>query len=156
MPNHRFLIQNPKNIPAAVAYTPLITDSRKKNRNPSPKLQFLIRSAFSRIIPSGSTNNPKLNTNALQKHRMTICPGGPVRALGCRLICCITVSVTCAPANEIPSAIMAQNSKARMLNNGRLASTSANTLNAINHSQYENALMYRRFSAHLLKVESRI
>ena len=138
--NHRLLIQNPKSVPAAVAYTQLITGNRKKKMNPSLKLQFLIRNAFSRIIPTGSTSSPKLNISAFQKHRGTICPGEPERASGCRFICCTAVSVTCAPAKEMPSANTAQNSKARMLNSGTLASISANTPNAVNHSQYENAL----------------
>ncbi|MYB95784.1 hypothetical protein F4054_07255 [Candidatus Poribacteria bacterium] len=108
--------------------------------NPSPKLQFLTRSAFSRIIPTGSTSSPKLNISAFQKHRVTICLDEPLRASGCRFICFTAVSVTCAPAKETPSANTAQNSKARMLNNGTLASISANTPNAVNHSQYENVL----------------
>ena len=138
--NHRLLIQNPKRVPAAVAYTQLIMGNRKKKMNPSPKLQFLIRSAFSRIIPSGSTNSPKLNIKAFQKHRVTICPGEPTSASGCRFICCTVVSVTCTPAKEMPSASTAQNSNARILNSGVLASINASTPNAVNHNQYESAL----------------
>ena len=108
--------------------------------NPSPKLQFLIRNAFSRIMPSGRTSSPKLKSSAFRKHRVTICPGEPVSAAGCCFICCTAVSVTCAPAKEIPSANTAQNSNARMLNNGVLASINASTPNAVTHNQYENVL----------------
>lgn len=139
-PNHRLLIQNPKNTPAAVAYRQLIIGSRKKKRNPSAKLQFLTRSAFSRMILSGSTSKLKLKVKALQKHRLMICPGEPDSTSGCRFICRTTVSVTCAPTKEMLSANTTQNSKARMLNSGTLASMSPNTPNVISQSQYEKVL----------------
>ena len=88
-----------------------------------------------------------LNISAFQKHRRTTCLDEPASASGLRFISCSTVSVTYAPANEMQSAITAQNSKARRSNNGTLASTSASTPNAANHNQYENDLYIIGFTS---------
>ena len=98
-------------------------------------LQFCTLNAFNSMMQSGTISRTIFASSACQKQRITICAGEPLSASGCCLICCSTVIAINAPANAMPSASTAQNSKASRLKSGTFARISASTLKPSSHSQ---------------------
>ena len=104
------------------------------------KLQFFVRNAFSRIMIRGIKSNITLDLSDRKKHLIITLFDVPAKSPGLRFITCNSVIATCALAKTIKTVIMAQNSKARILNSGMEASTNDNTQIRINQIQNENVL----------------